>query len=182
MGHWGVKKVCVHKFMNLDLKLINHVHKFIVSNIYNIVDILLCVGKTSKTEQHILFKGQNYKCSFASIWRHCVIVDITERKKYIYCLPSCSINLCIRFQWFYSIRLFFLLHTKYKITHTNNFKYKNFLKMGQTFYVKKKNLKCISCMIYNLVDPLHPLIGSYLRDVEEEEKTLMRKRASAPGW
>lgn len=63
MGHWGVKKVCVHKFMNLDLKLINHVHKFIVSNIYNIVDILLCVGKTSKTEQHILFKGQNYKCS-----------------------------------------------------------------------------------------------------------------------
>lgn len=37
-------------------------------------------------------------------------------------------------------------------------------------------------MIYNLVDPFHPLIGSYLRDVEEEEKTLMRKRASAPGW
>lgn len=108
-------------------------------------------------------------------WHH-------RKKKYIYCLPSCSINLCIRFQWFYSIRLFFLLHTKYKITHTNNFKYKNFLKMGQTFYVKKKNLKCISCMIYNLVDPLHPLIGSYLRDVEEEEKTLMRKRASAPGW
>lgn len=33
MGHWGVKKVCVHKFMNLDLKLINYVHKFIVSNI-----------------------------------------------------------------------------------------------------------------------------------------------------
>lgn len=80
MGHWGVKKVCVHKFMNLDLKLINHVHKFIVSNIYNIVDILLCVGKTSKTEQHILFNGQNYKCSFASIWRHCVIVDITEKR------------------------------------------------------------------------------------------------------
>lgn len=31
-------------------------------------------------------------------------------------------------------------------------------------------------------DCLFLLCGPYLRDVDEEEKTLMRKRASAPGW
>lgn len=53
------------------------------------------------------------------------------------------------------------------------------------FYYQKKKKKGslhVSSRSDQLIQLLLPLNGLYLRDMEEEEKALMRKRPSAPGW